>query len=121
MPTKQQRLREFFRRLEAAPPAATYQEARQLIADTLNRVEDESSGVPNNPGTWIADGRMYPPEEDSIRAVPNRPDLVRFRNREHDTFVQSNGAIAIVEFTSRVRVLDKAGADGKRIDQQVTR
>ena len=39
------RLEEFFRRLLAAIPAVSHDEAMQLMAATLNAVEDEFSGI----------------------------------------------------------------------------
>jgi hypothetical protein len=41
VPTKPERLDEFFRRLAAAPAAASYEEGYRMLCETLNRVEDE--------------------------------------------------------------------------------
>ena len=71
----------FFERLEAAPPASSADEALDLLAKTLNAVEDEHSGVEYNPDAWKDDGRMYPPKEDNRRAVPDRPSLRRYRSK----------------------------------------
>jgi hypothetical protein len=46
---KAQRLVEFLRRLRWAAPASNVEEAFDLIARTLNAVEDEFSGTPFDP------------------------------------------------------------------------
>ena len=55
------RLQLFYERLQAAAAASTRDESYALLCVTLNAVEDEHSGVPNNPDNWQTDGRLYPP------------------------------------------------------------
>lgn len=109
---KEQRLREFIRRLRIAPPAASFDEARRLLEQTLNAVEDEMSGVSFDPAKWQSDGRMYPPQDDSERSVPGYPSVRRYRSRRHNTFIGTNGAVEIRTVDDEI-LLKKAGADGR--------
>jgi hypothetical protein len=112
--TKAQRLIEFLRRLRWAAPAANAEEAFELVARILNAVEDEFSGTPFDPQAWQTDGRLYPPQIDSRRVVPDRPDVTRYRSRSHNTFIAANGAIEI-QTIDRVVLLSKPGADGESV------
>jgi hypothetical protein len=112
--TKAQRLTEFLRRLRWAAPPSDAQEAFDLIARTLNAVEDEFSATPFEPSAWQTDGRLYPPQADSQRAVPGRADVTRYRSRSHNTFIAENGAIEI-QTIDGVVLLSKPGADGESV------
>lgn len=102
------------RRLGEAVPASTFEEARKLIADTLNAVEDEMTSIPFNPANWQTDGRMYPPLDDALRDVPNQPDLKRFRAKRHNIFIRHNGAFEIQEVGGPVLV-SRRGSDGRGV------
>lgn len=115
--TKAERLDEFFRRLAAAPTAADSDEAYRLLCDTLNAVEDELSGEPYDPAAWRTQGRMYPPQADSARRVPDFPAVTRYRSKGHNSFVGTGGAIEIRDTAGRV-LFTKAGADGKGVWEQ---
>ncbi len=84
--SKDERLREFFKRLDSAPPVASEHEALELIAATLTAVEDDMTDVPADPSKWMTDGRMYPPQPDSRRDVPDYEWVTRYRSRGHNTF-----------------------------------
>lgn len=111
--TKAERLAEFFSRLTAAPACSTFDEAYRLVCLTMDAVEDEMTTIPNNPPTWMTDGRMYPPQMDNLRKS-HRADVKRFISRAHVTLIGNNGAIAIQLHTGKV-VFAKAGADGQEI------
>ncbi|HEX3151130.1 MAG TPA: hypothetical protein VHR66_23825 [Gemmataceae bacterium] len=115
MPTKAERIVEFFRRLAIAEPAATLEEAFRLVCETLNGVEDEWTDIPFNQETSDTDGRLYPPLWENLRSVPDHPDVKRHRHRWHNTFFAPNGAIEIVEVRSGAIVFSKPGLDGKGV------
>ncbi len=112
---KRERLAVFIERLEAGPPANSAEEAMTLLSSTLNRTEDELTGIPYKPHNWMHDGRMYPPQADSARDVPNKPQLTRYRSRAHNTFIGSNGSIQIVALPGGEVLIDKPGADGRKV------
>jgi hypothetical protein len=112
--TKAKRFEMFLQRLDAAPPASSAEEALSLLAVVLNAVEDEHSETPNNPQTWKDDGRMYPPQEDKRRTLPDRPSLCRYRSAKHYTFIGTNGAIQIQTLDEQI-IFDKAGHDRRKV------
>jgi hypothetical protein len=91
------------------------QEARKQLNDTLTAVEEEMTRLPNSPETLGSDGRMYPPQDDNLRKVVGRADVIRLRSREHNTYVRANGAIEIQAIVDKRVVFEKAGADGKKV------
>jgi hypothetical protein len=103
----------FLRRLKAAAAASSAEEALALLGRILNGVEEEHSGVEDKPRSWKDDGRMYPPQEDNRRNVPNHPELRRYRSARHNTFIGRNGAIRIQDLDGKV-LLDKPGRDGRK-------
>ncbi len=115
MPTsKRERFSRFIKELQDAPPADSASGALDLLTKTLNAVEDRYSGVPARPDLWQNDGRMYPPQEDSRRKVEMFPGQRRYRSKGHNTWIDGNGAIRITLLNGAF-VLDKPGADGKRL------
>ena len=115
MASRKDRFQELLRRLDKSPNATSLDDARKLLDDTLNQVEDEMSGVPNNPTAWLTDGRMYPVQDDNIRDVPGQPDVKRARSKDHNIYIGANGAIRIVQISTNDVALDKPGRDGQRI------
>jgi len=111
---KSERFAEFQWRLLVAPSASGFAEAYRQISDTLNAVEDELTSIPPDPTKWRTDGRMYPPQLDSLRSVAGRADVKRLVSKGHNTLIGDNGAIEIRELSGRT-VLSKLGADGRGI------
>jgi hypothetical protein len=103
----------FFERLEAAAPVSSADEALDLVRNILNRIEDEYSGVEYNPDAWKDDGRMYAPQEDNRRDVPDQPSVRRYRGAKHNTFIGANGSIRIQDLAGKV-LLEKQGTDGRK-------
>jgi hypothetical protein len=112
--TKAQRFAEFLRKLGAAPAASNFDEAYHQLCDILNAVEDEMTTIPYDPTSWQNDGRMYPPQMDSLRAVPGRDDLKRFRSKSHNTLIGDHGAIEIRDISGRV-IFSKPGSNGRAV------
>ena len=115
MASRKQRLQEFLRRLANSPNAPTFDEAKKLVDQTLNAVEDEMSDVPYNPNTWLTDGRMYPVQDDNIHDVAGHPDVKRARSKDHNIFIGKNGAVRIVQISTNEIALDKPGRDGVQL------
>jgi hypothetical protein len=111
VPSKGKRLEIFLERLRAAAPANSTEEAFDLLANTLNAVEDELSGVPNRPENYKTDGRLYPPQEDRRAKYPERPSLRKYWSAAHVSFFGINGSIRIETSKGEI-VLDKPGRDG---------
>jgi hypothetical protein len=109
------RLEEFFRRLQRTAPFGSFDEASGTLAALLNQVEDELSGVPYDPESWRADGRMYPPQEDNRFVVQGFPGVIRMRTKAHNIFVAGNGAIEIQTVRGKIVVFSKPGSDGKEV------
>jgi hypothetical protein len=87
--TRRERLTEIYRRLALAAPAASGTDALDLIALTMNQVEDQLSGVPF--------------------------DVTRFRSRGHNTFIRSNGSFEIRTLEGDLEFA-KPGADGQGVE-----
>lgn len=111
---KRERLIEFFRRLLAAPRAGTLDEMYAQLCKILDEVEDELTGVPNNPMNWQSDQRIYPPQKDASRDVAGHTLVTRFRSRRHNTYIGENGSVEIVTLSGRIEV-QKPGLDGRGV------
>lgn len=114
---RKERFEEFVRRMQAAHDVASVTSALMLLGETLSAVEDEMTDIPNEPANWQNDGRMYPPQADNAREVENRPDLVRYRSRGHNTLIRDNGAIEIRDLHGNV-LPSKPGQDGHGVDYE---
>lgn len=104
--TKPERLAEIYRRLRNLAPFRDGDSARLGLEEVMRAVEDELSGVRENPNAHKEppDGRMYPPHED-YEAESNSPLIRTFRHNRHRTSFGINGSILIVGATG-VIVLD---------------
>lgn len=94
--SREERLKEYFRRLGAQPASHTADESLERIIRTLGEVEDEHSGIPKSdppPPMNMPDGRMYPPQADQI--VRNQDGGVIARTRGHDLAIGGDGSITI--------------------------
>src|SRR3954447_20580436 len=88
------------------------------LCRVLNQVEDELTTIPFHPDNYQTDGRLYPPQPDSMRAVDGRPEITRFRSRAHNTFIGANGSIEIRAVASKDVVFSKPGSDGRGVWDQ---
>lgn len=116
-PPKAVRFAAFLEELKNAQPVSSFDEAYELVCQTLIRVEDTLTSIPYDPEAWQTDGRMYPPQDDSKRAVADHEYVTRFRSRGHNTYISANGAIEIQEVGSNPAkvVFAKSGTDGKGV------
>jgi hypothetical protein len=90
----QERLEIFHRRLEAAPPAASAEEAMNLVCRLIEQVEDEFCPVPRaTPPPFFFTGRMYAPADDMIK--PWSSGGLMASTRRHFIFCSRHGHIAI--------------------------
>jgi hypothetical protein len=116
---KRARFELFVRELRDVAPAATLQEARDKLAEILNRIEDAHSGVPFRPEiSDDDDGRMYPPADKFELKSPFGGARL-FRTRGHYVLFGDNGAVRISSGKRAATapdaeiVLDKPGLDGR--------
>jgi hypothetical protein len=114
---KRQRLNEILARLRAASPFRDGSHARAEIERIMRAVEDEFSGVPENPSAAdmpTTDGRMYPPD-DRFEVDSSSPRVRLFKQKRHRTWFGENGAFRIISWEGTVEI-DLPGADGRTID-----
>ncbi|MCI0744509.1 MAG: hypothetical protein L0Y58_03790 [Verrucomicrobia subdivision 3 bacterium] len=101
-------MKEFFRRLEAAPPASNAEEALALVSRMIEEVEDDLCPLPRqDPPPRFFTGRMYAPQEDSVKRFPN--GIVRATTRRHRIVCGSNGSISVFHIRLRTLELHKEG------------
>lgn len=114
--SKRERVEELVQRLEAAVPAASAGDALALVTTVLDRIEDECSGVPNDPSSPFADERIWPPIAKYHFAIAGRSDLDGYRQKGHETIIRANGAILIRTRRDARIILDKPGHDGRKVE-----
>lgn len=113
---KSERFQLFIKELDTAQPAESDDEAFETLENTLNTVENEFSNVPYSPSEWMSDGRMYPPQIDN-KMVTDNPEVNRYRSKQHNTYIGTNGSIKIVEMKGNKIIIDKAGKDQRKVDE----
>jgi hypothetical protein len=113
--TKRIRLDEIIRRLNELPAFSDGDTARKALEDSMRSVEDELSGIPENPNaaTSPPDGRIYPPH-DLYEKDSRSPQVRLFKQTGRQTWFGANGALRI-ERSNGVAEVDKPGADQKTI------
>ena len=97
------RLIEFYRRLRELPQRDSARAAFQQICETLDRVEDEWSGIPKLipiPPLASLDGRMYCPVDDHILSRADGSLLAMTRG--HRIEIAANGAERIINKATQV-------------------
>src|SRR5260221_7706611 len=116
--SKQERFKLFLDMLGKVPVVSSYDDAFKQLVDTLNRVEDEFSGVPCNPDNWRTDGRMYPPQADKIVRIEGTT-VTRLTSKGNLTYIDDNGAIQIwtrpKDGSTPHLLFSKPGANGKDV------
>jgi hypothetical protein len=115
IPPRDVRLAEFFRRLGRRGPFSSLDEAYLALVSVLEEVEDELTGVENEPTRWKFDGRLYPPQHDNWSRDPNHPHVTRMRTRGHNVFIADNGAIEVWEVLTGVVQFSMPGSDGMEV------
>lgn len=104
----QERLAEFFNRLNAAPPATTSDEALGLVCRLIEAVENELCPLPRqNPPPLVFAGRMYAPQEDHVKRFAD--GLIIADTRHHRIYCRADGGISIIHVPSGSPVFDKEG------------
>lgn len=105
----QERLALLYERLDQLPPAPNADEAFRQLAETLDDVEDEFSGVPKNPDPGLKfDGRMYPPREDFTTRTEDGG--LQATTRGNIINISPDGTMSILSRRSGEEVYRKAGA-----------
>lgn len=120
IPTKQERLKEIFRRMDEAAPCSSLDTAYVLLCETMEAVEDEMSGLPNEPARWMELPRLFPPQADKALLLEEY-GVKRFDSLRHVTYIAENGAIEIRSLRvtdGRVKVhFSKKGMDGRFLSE----
>lgn len=94
--TRTERLTEYFNRLRQQPVSRSADEALVRLSQTLMQVEDELSGIPRQeppPPPNRPDGRMYPPQADNVRRLPD--GSITARTAGHRIEIGAGGSITI--------------------------
>jgi hypothetical protein len=115
--SRRARLAEILRRLAVAAPFATGAEALAVLHQIVRDVEDEYSGIPEDPNAHLAttsDGRMYGPH-DRFEFRSGSPRIRAWGQTGHRTFIGDNGAMRIDRRADDSSEIELPGADGKTV------
>jgi len=115
IPSREIRLQEFFSRLERQSPFSTLDQAYTALVSTLEEVEDEMTGIENDPSRWQSDGRLYPPQQDHWVPEAGHPDITRMRTRRHYVLISATGALEIQDIRTGSVVFSKADSNGRKV------
>lgn len=113
---KSERLREIIQRLKNAAPFIDGEDARTALEEIMRLVEDELSGIVEDPNAAFApvsDGRMYPPH-DRFEISSGSPRVRTFKQARHQTSFGVNGSLLIARSDGSVEI-NLAGADNKTV------
>jgi hypothetical protein len=115
--SRRERVTEILRRFSRAAPFSNDADARAALEQIVREVENEHSGIPEDPNAHLAktsDGRMYPPHDRF--PFPSGSHRIRgFVQTGHRTFFGDNGAVRIERRPDGATAIDIPGADGKTI------
>ena len=105
----QERLEIFYRRLAAAPPTTSAEEAMNLVCRTIEQVEDEFCSMPREepPPRLRFTGRMYAPQPDRIYRLEHGGLMAEARG--HRIFCLADGGIRIEDADEEMVVFVKDG------------
>ena len=116
MATKRERLDEMLRRLKLAAPFTDGDLARLTLEVVMRAVEDELSGIPEDPNADTAlrsDGRMYPPHN-RFEVASGHRRVRLFKQTRHQTAIGENGSLRITRSDGTVEI-DLPGSDGRTV------
>ena len=118
--SKSARLLEVFRRMKLAPAPSSFDEAYRLLCRTIDQVEDELTGLPNEPARWRESGRLHAPQRDRMSSIANC-EVKRFDSLRHLTYIAPNGALEIRTkrlVSGAILVhFSKPGGDGRSVSE----
>jgi len=115
---RKERLELVYGEMRVHAPFRDGAEARRVLEEVMKRVEDEHSGVREDPSADVADrtdGRMYPPHDRF--EIPSGASSVRcFKQRRHRTFIGANGAFRVSNPDGSFAI-DLEGEDGRSVEE----
>ena len=104
----QERLAIFVRRLEAAPPSGSAEEAMDLVCHPIEAVEDEFCSVPRqDPPPLGFTGRMYALRRDRMHRLPG--GVLMADARRHRIYCHRDGSIRIEYVPESKTIVTKRG------------